>query len=213
MESFPPQIRIRTRDELATRRKVFFELDDLLRKLDVPFFLCLGTLLGAVRERDFIAWDWDVELGVKTADIFGKKEGLMRALEAAGFTIKKTDFSYENFKVDVAKYDSPEASSYTIMGWHRTQECWRRNKLLMPAAFLDTLDSIEFLGQRFACPREPERYLEFQYGKDWRTPKRSDDPEEYWTRVSFPGGDVTRGGRLGVFARRVRKVIARILRQ
>ncbi|MCQ2533859.1 MAG: LicD family protein [Clostridia bacterium] len=44
------------------------ELNTICRKHDIDIMLDSGTLLGAVREKDFIPWDDDVDLVIKRSD-------------------------------------------------------------------------------------------------------------------------------------------------
>ena len=52
----------RSENQLETRRKNFREIVDILNNLKLNFFLEGGVFLGAIREKDFIKWDWDVEI-------------------------------------------------------------------------------------------------------------------------------------------------------
>ncbi len=208
------RIQIRSEEELLVRRKCFFELADLLEKHNFGFFLCFGVLLGAVREKNFIPWDWDIEYCVYTKDIFERKDELMKLLTDNGFEIIKLDLSFENFKIDLAKYSDPDISSYTVVGWYRDEDMWKRRTLRIPAKFLDTLETIEFLGRTFKCPSDPEAFLEFQYGKDWRTPKRTGDPDIYWTAKAhvLEGTPADKGGYLGYAVRKAKRVVKRALK-
>ncbi len=182
----PHDTRIRTVEELEARRVEMFALADILERERIPFFICFGVLLGAVREKGFIPWDWDVELFVYTKDVLPQAEKLMELFRDAGFEIIRADLSPDNFKIDVFKKGTdPVVNSYTVVGWYKEDDVWKRRTLRIPARFFDSLDEIEFLGRTFKCPHDPVGYLEYQYGKDWRTPKRSSDPEQYWTREAF----------------------------
>jgi len=42
----------------------------------------------------------------------------------------------------------------------------------IPSHFFTELSTLTFYGMTFKTPKEKEKYLEYRYGKDWRTPKR-----------------------------------------
>ena len=65
--------RIRTKLELDIRRKEFIEICILLDSLNIRYFLLGGILLGAIRNNDFIPWDWDVEICVLSEDVYNNK--------------------------------------------------------------------------------------------------------------------------------------------
>ena len=48
--------------------KVLCYVDDICKKNDIRYYLAYGTLLGAVREKDFIPWDPDIDLFMSRAD-------------------------------------------------------------------------------------------------------------------------------------------------
>ena len=56
------KIRKRSNEELALRMDGLLVLKEILEKNLDKWFLSGGTLLGAYRDKDFISWDWDVEV-------------------------------------------------------------------------------------------------------------------------------------------------------
>lgn len=61
------------------------EFDRICRKLDIPYFLFAGTLLGAVRHGGFIPWDDD-------ADIIMRRRDYTRFLKEAPALLHSEDF-------------------------------------------------------------------------------------------------------------------------
>ena len=63
----------RTKEQLAERNKTLQKITRILEKLNVSYFLEGGALLGAIRNKNFIIWDHDVEVGVFSDKISKKK--------------------------------------------------------------------------------------------------------------------------------------------
>ena len=70
------KVRIRTKEELEVRKIEFLKICNLLDKLGIRYFLQTGILLGAIRHKGFIPWDWDVELSVFADEVEPKMDQL-----------------------------------------------------------------------------------------------------------------------------------------
>ena len=173
------------RNDGLDRRQGLVDIKKVLVDLDLPFVLEGGVLLGAVREGDFIAWDVDVGVALRTEDMFHRQEQVVEALGAAGFDLHSTDPRHANFKINVVKY----GTRYELLGWYRKGRMRRRDHYRMPAAFLEETEDLTFLGEVYRCPSPPERYLRYFYG-NWRKPKssgrfftiRCHDQRAFWGR-------------------------------
>ena len=49
--------------DIRLREQAFIEITNFLKKNNIHFFIWGGALLGFRREKNFIKWDWDVEIG------------------------------------------------------------------------------------------------------------------------------------------------------
>ena len=71
-------------------------LDSVFRGLSIPYWLDFGTLLGAVREKDFIQHDLDIDVGMWLLD---RTPLLQKSLEEAGFRKIRDITIYRNAEV------------------------------------------------------------------------------------------------------------------
>ena len=135
----------------------------ILDAANIPFILVGGTLLGAVREKDFIAHDDDIDLALMYKDKL-RFVDLLPSFEAEGFILAKHDrhsiFSIlrKGQFVDLDFFEEYDEVVYNGGGWAILKQ------------FLDNLDYIDFKGERYLAPKDYEGYLESEYGPSWKTP-------------------------------------------
>ena len=178
-----PKIRDRTYDELLVRKKEFLKICNILDKIGLTYFLNTGILLGAIRENDFIKWDWDVEISVMSDQLHKNFDLITRNLKTKGFKIIQKDKKKESLKIDFYGACSKDTTRYTIFSWNYSPEkkiYWRKDKII-PAKFLSKFFKIIFFGRKFNVPNNPKQYLKFSYG-NWKKPIRTADKSLYMTR-------------------------------
>ena len=83
------KVRDRTNDELLVRKKEFLKICDILDESKVNFFLHSGILLGAIRDKDLIKWDWDIEISVFSDELLPNIDLIVNKLKDDGFKIKQ----------------------------------------------------------------------------------------------------------------------------
>jgi hypothetical protein len=123
-----------------------------------------GTFLGAYRDQAIIPYDGDTDLAIYTEDL-PQLVGCEAAFARDGFRLgvdpnmatlyrngEHTDFYY--FHLDGSK--------------RVCKRVWELVKYDVSA--FETFNEIEFLGQNWRILSEPERWLRYTYGEDWRTP-------------------------------------------
>ena len=82
-------------------------IDDLCRKHEITYYLAYGTLLGAVRHKDFIPWDDDVDIGVSVSEY----ERFLQVLhEESQYQVLSFIARYQEFPSCFSKISDPRTA-------------------------------------------------------------------------------------------------------
>jgi lipopolysaccharide cholinephosphotransferase len=173
-EPMDPRLRLRSDAELAVQADGLALLCDRLTVLEVPHWLSGGTLLGAARDGDFIPWDWDVEVSVRTEDLVDRIDVVRDDLLAAGFRVEEADRAPDNLKLVLDRGGARfELQAYRRQGAERTRRNYRTEE-----RFFDEATTVTLRGRTYPCMGPLDAYLTHRYG-DWRTPLRTSDKSAY----------------------------------
>ncbi len=173
------KIRIRSKFELDIRKKEFLKSCKILEKLNIKYFLMSGILLGAIRDKGLIKWDWDIEICVFNNEL-EKKINLVSKELKKKFSIININKKNNKLKINyIGKLDQT-VTKYTIEGWNysKKKKIFWRNEYEIPEKFLKTFSKVKLFGKSFNCPKNPEKFLEFAYG-NWKKPIRNSNKKEY----------------------------------
>ena len=72
------------------REQVLKDTFKVLNEINVKFWLSGGSLLGAIRENDFIAWDGDIDLLMMVEDFLPVMNEIKIKLISEGFIVRLT---------------------------------------------------------------------------------------------------------------------------
>lgn len=144
----------------------------IMNRNSFDFFIFFGTLLGAVREGDFIAHDYDTDTVIMPRDRVRLLD-VLPVLREAGFEFARCKNGYgaiftfmrRNEFIDV--YVAEERRGFP---WRR---CWNVDGTLISHGLLTDFIRIRFLGMSLRVPRDHECVIEEMYGPDWRQAKRN----------------------------------------
>ena len=177
------KVRDRTNDELLVRKKEFLKICDILDESKVNFFLHSGILLGAIRDKDLIKWDWDIEISVFSEEFLPNIDLVANKLKKNGFKIMTINKKKDDSKIDFIGEYPENVTGYTIWSWNysKIRNVYWRRELSIPEKFLNSFSKFEFLERQFNCPKNPEEFLEFSYG-NWKVPLRTSNKFEYTTK-------------------------------
>jgi len=181
------------------------EVKQALDSLNVRWFLSYGAVLGAVREKDFIAHDDDLDLTIVDPLTYKQKKEIGWKLQDLGFKPQEdmlwnvlgrwekpstgwldeetcTYNGTEETGIIVAKkrvpvsifFFKPEGDNYILIPLPYSIPLLETKK-----RFFEKGEIIKFKGEKFLAPSPVKEYLEYTYGKDWRTPIKNKHATQY----------------------------------
>jgi hypothetical protein len=145
---------------------------EMLEQHGVKAWIDFGTLLGAYREKNLIAHDLDIDVGVLSEDVVGVEKVLAtlkaekKILSLSGVNwrhdeIYQFGFYPQLIKIDIYVYGSigtkVRANFFKGFAFHRF--------------YIDELEKIQFGKFFFNSPRHLPQYLSLKYGSDYMTPQ------------------------------------------
>ena len=146
------------------------ESKEIMDQLGVQFFIRQGTCLGAIRDKSFIPWDDDIDLGC----VIGLN-GLTEDMIPPIFDAFRSHGYYVNVESNdhwIAAGMMKASTRIDLTFFHIIDDhIFHFPMIWMPVRFFSNLKEIECLGGNYLVPNPPEEYLETKYGPNWVTPK------------------------------------------
>lgn len=169
--------------------KVLSEVHRIFSRENIDYFIDFGTLLGMIREKDFLKHDFDLDFGVlPKKDI--NCQLVREELKKAGFKhiseniydgkVVKDRFIFSGVKVDFAYY-KPQDNFLTCWLFYKPPQDnlgkHERRVVEIRHSSITGLKKIEVRGVVFFVPENPEKVLQEKYGEGWKKP---DKKWVYW---------------------------------
>lgn len=154
------------------------DIKKILDAHSIKFGLIYGTLLGAIREGNFIKHDEDIDLFI----LDEHKEDLLCILDEiidAGFQVLR----YDKKLLSISRNEE-----YIDFYFFRKSNFGVRKcdvGLKAKAKYLEQTKDFLFLGEFFQVPSKSESFLVDLYGKNWKTPIKDTAAIDYNRYVIF----------------------------
>lgn len=164
-QTFPCKLRDLSYGQKKLNRAIcksnLLDLRETCLQHDIPFGLAFGTLLGAIREHDFIAHDEDVDVYI----IEDHRKNFSAALNG----LIKIGFEIVRYEGDVLSI-SRNGEYIDVYFFRERGAFFKCGKFKIPSIFFITMEPINFLGKEFYTHNTPLDLLIYLYGKNWQTP-------------------------------------------
>lgn len=147
-------------------------LKSILAQYGINFQLHAGTLLGAIREHNFIDHDEDIDLAFLDEDR-NKVLSILPILESAGFNVCRFDrrdlisVIRNGEYIDFYFYKPYNSILRSCSGW------------LVKSEQLEKSIEYAFMGEKYLIPEKWEEYLIAEYGNNWSIPIK-------WNNYNIP---------------------------
>lgn len=143
-------------------------INKVLREHGITLMPMFGTLLGAIREHDFIKKDDDVDVVIYAKD--------KNAIFALCPELEKYDIHLHCYVLPwifTFEYKGMTCDIYPLYEsvWPWTNHYYLLLEYYISRKFFDTTEDYELFGEIFKVPAHPEKILTYLYGKDWRIPQ------------------------------------------
>lgn len=169
-----------------------FDLQQLFARRGVWHSLTYGTLLGAVRGGDIIAWDYDFDLFIKPADLPLIEDAMAAAPH--GLTVERAILDGDALAVNPDRigafwgshlkclkdgeavgdlYAFSLFNDGVLRRFDLAQDAYWCPHSSFPHFFVEQLGHATIRGHRYPAPQHAEKFLAGVYGDDWRTPYRA----------------------------------------
>ena len=166
--------------------------------MNVRAFLTYGALLGAYRDKGFISYDPDIDLGVLASEI---PDDLHEKMAQAGFKLYRQNvlagseqvfeetYIYKKLHLDIFYYFQDGDDYYSVLARkHETKE-WKEanatdgfpcDRSYVSACDFELRD---FLGLQVYMPTDTDGWLRAIYSDSYMTPIKNWNAKDYKTRI------------------------------
>lgn len=172
--------------------EILLTINDVFEKHKITYWIDYGTLLGAIRKQSIIPYDDDCDIGILRQDA-DKLISLSNEFRLLGLHLV-TWFYPDFIRIDYSRINELHVD---IFIWHFDKidfkNMWENDDKItkrvclnrldfhpednikgkwFPAYYLFPLQKIKLENYEFPCPGNPENFVQFRYGLNWKEETR-----------------------------------------
>tara|TARA_B100000963_G_scaffold355726_1_gene374511 strand:- start:26 stop:796 length:771 start_codon:yes stop_codon:yes gene_type:complete len=182
---------------LEIRTRNLLDVSQILEEVGLKFWLTNGTALCAYRDKDWIPWDDDIDLDTMMEDFLPKYDLIKKLLIKKEFLVRSTRIRNPRYaKLAAFRGETPFGGEKVAIRPLYLDSNYKNNIYRLrhdykyPRIYYECKKQTKvfFKGHYFNIPSPPEKFLEYAYGKNWRTPLKNDLETEYsplWIKRKF----------------------------
>jgi len=179
-------ISIRRNIDINLRKKILTELYNILitssNETNTKPFLLYGTLLGYIRNKDFICYDFDIDIGILSNEYNILCNHLINNIKTnyPNYKIRnKKIFGYRHLEIyhketlinlDISAFKIQDNKIYRNVPIIQTYIYDKNPKYKYPLNIYLPLKEIIFKNHKIYIPNQSEKLLEHYYGKNYLIP-------------------------------------------
>jgi lipopolysaccharide cholinephosphotransferase len=179
------------------------DLKQVFDEVGIEFFLFYGTLVGAIREENFVKFDDDVDVAIMRKDV-SKLDEASKKFRNLGYIICSCSIVAQRSFFYISKKEIPKNKVDVYVLFEFEDQLWfprhtvykDRGATIVaipyPKKYFKKFDTIEFLGAEYKVPSPVEEFLEVLWGDWWvvrggqfgKIPAKMFTPEEFEQKIN-----------------------------
>lgn len=169
--------------------EVLSKVDEILVKKGIKPFFTFGLLLGAYRDKGFISYDYDLDIGMIDTE---RPDNMVDYMRDNGFQLVRQFYFKENGKITVEQYEyngvpvdfyyffeKDENTVAVVVAFKHEYKDWKEANetdgfpSMIVSAEKTSFSRQDFMGIQFYMPDKAASWLAGFYGEDFMTPVKN----------------------------------------
>jgi phosphorylcholine metabolism protein LicD len=151
-------------------KKALDKIYDLLIENKINPKLCYGTLLGAIRNNDFIKTDGDIDLIITKNNQLKASNLIKKNIEYETFLCEDDVIKIRLYEISLDIYCISQNTIDKLIQRYTWKHNWKKRHIGL-IYLLNNTNYAKIQDKKYLTLNHPERFLKTIYGYDWKIPQ------------------------------------------